>query len=227
MKKIDDVVKEIRGKRQSRRDNAENGWFTTEEGHRVHFNKEGFADKGNPHVLAKLNGGKDSRIKTFSTGAGKDEVYMRSEFMDGDKVAGYVSFSEYQGVPHIQFIETKPGYRRQGIAAKLLKDLQKQYPGKEIDFGMTTPEGTKLLEAVTYEVKNKEVIEKKERLNRLTKDLEKYQKKLDHLFNIENPTSKQMTEMERIGDKWQSAYEESHRLEEELIGQKKSARFVK
>ena len=42
-------------------DDDEGRWITTEEGHKVHINAEGEPDKGNPHVLAVMNGGRKSR----------------------------------------------------------------------------------------------------------------------------------------------------------------------
>ena len=64
----------------------------------------------------------------------------------GDEMAGYIDYSEYQGAVHIQMVSVKKEFRRQGVAVAMLRELDRLYPDIEIDTGMTTPDGTKLLE---------------------------------------------------------------------------------
>jgi GNAT superfamily N-acetyltransferase len=64
----------------------------------------------------------------------------------GDEMAGYIDYAEYQGEVHIQMISVRKKFRRQGIATAMLRELDRLYPDIEIDPGMTTPDGTKLLE---------------------------------------------------------------------------------
>lgn len=55
---MDDAVKKYRMRRQKRLDAKESGrWVTTEKKHKVHISEKGVPDKGNPRVLAKMNGG--------------------------------------------------------------------------------------------------------------------------------------------------------------------------
>lgn len=56
-------VKEYRKRRYARlmaradaADDDKGRWITTENGHKVHLNEEGVPDKGNPHVIAAMNG---------------------------------------------------------------------------------------------------------------------------------------------------------------------------
>ncbi|NJD04440.1 MAG: DUF3846 domain-containing protein, partial [Ruminiclostridium sp.] len=67
---------------------------------------------------------------------------------------GALQYSEYEGIPHISNIEVLEDYRRKSVAAQLLQALQSKYPDKEIEWGMTTEEGTALKEAVTFEMEN-------------------------------------------------------------------------
>lgn len=43
-------------------------WITTENGHHVHLNEEGIPDKGNPHVISAMTGGKSADKKSSSGG---------------------------------------------------------------------------------------------------------------------------------------------------------------
>ena len=85
-----------------------------------------------------------------------------------EKVAGTLEYGEYEGKPNVKMIEVKPEYRRQGIATKLLQELQKKYPDQEIDFGMSTEDGTKLLKNITYQVENKEYAKTQKQLEKVT-----------------------------------------------------------
>ena len=67
---------------------------------------------------------------------------------------GALQYSEYEGIPHISNIEVLEDYRRRGVATQLLQALQSKYPDKEIEWGMTTEDGTALKEAVTFEVED-------------------------------------------------------------------------
>ena len=83
------------------------------------------------------------------------------------EVVGTIEYSEYNGTPSVKMIEIKPEYRRRGIATKLLQELQKKYPDQEIDFGMSTEDGTKLIENVTYQVENKEYVKTQKQLEKV------------------------------------------------------------
>jgi len=65
--------------------------------------------------------------------------------VDGE-VVGFLDYSEYRGEIHIQMIEVDKNFRRQGIGTALLKELDKEYPEVEIEYGMETPEGARLIE---------------------------------------------------------------------------------
>jgi ribosomal protein S18 acetylase RimI-like enzyme len=64
------------------------------------------------------------------------------------KPIGYLQYADFEGVPSIKHIAVNEKYRRQGIATKLINELQKGYPDKKIDWGMLTPEGIKLKKAI-------------------------------------------------------------------------------
>ena len=60
-------------------DDEEGRWVTTEKDHKIHINSEGVPDKGNPFVLAVMQGRDPKTVKTERSSAGrKDPVGKRS-----------------------------------------------------------------------------------------------------------------------------------------------------
>ena len=103
-------------------------------------------------------------VKDYYSG---ETLSTMSAKVDGE-VVGTVEYGEHEGKPNVKMIEVKPEYRRQGIATKLLQELQKKYPDQEIDFGMSTEDGTNLLKNITYQVENKEYINTQKQLEKIT-----------------------------------------------------------
>ena len=68
----------------------------------------------------------------------------------GDKVAGWIDYSVYDGEASIQMIEVKPEYARRGLAKQMLLALQDKYPDQEIDWGSLTQDGSKLYQSMKW-----------------------------------------------------------------------------
>lgn len=172
----------------------------------------------------------DMKISTFSTGASGDEVYMRSEMKNGDKLAGYVEYSIYNDVPAIQYIHTEDDFKRQGVATKLMQDIQRQYPNTEIEFGMTTPDGTKLLDSITYEVKNEKVAAQKKELQSLKDEMTRNETELNRLYDkLDNDTLSEAEnqKLDKLGERWDELNDGIRNLEDDLWGKKETMRFVR
>ena len=184
--------------------------------HNPYHDKKGrFTTKGNASGSLKIS----SSVKDSYGG----EVFMVMTAMDGNKVAGTIEYSVYEDVPAIQMITTADGYKRRGVATKMLQALQAEYKDVEIQFGHTTEEGEKLLKAITYEVPNKAVINYNKRLKRLENELDGYQKILDNVWNKveENPsyefTDKERSIIARVGDKLNETSDAIHTLKRNRI----------
>ena len=160
-------------------------------------------------------------VKNEITNTYGDETYnvMTAE-LDG-RIIGKIEYGVYNGTPHIQMIETKPEYRRKGVATKLLQELQKQYKNKEIDFGMTTPDGTKLLENITYLVENKKVTKKLNRIKEIDKIINEYDKQLG--YYEENG----MRVPEGYADDYNELIDEKRMLEDETYDKEPNQRFIR
>jgi GNAT superfamily N-acetyltransferase len=61
---------------------------------------------------------------------------------------GKLNFSVVGDEISIKYLSVRPNFRRKGIATKLYEKLKEAYPGKKIDHGMTTEDGTAWLNSV-------------------------------------------------------------------------------
>lgn len=169
----------------------------------------------------------DKNIKDVSTGYAYDETYFTMSYTQDGKTVATLEYGEYDGKPNVKMVEVDPEYRRKGIATKLLQELQKKYPGAEIDFGMTTPDGTKLLDAITYDVTDENIVADRQKLKDLQTELNDLQEKLDVLYDTENLTEAQEVDLHELGDRWQEVYESIRDLEKSLHGKRATKTFVK
>lgn len=169
----------------------------------------------------------DKNIKDVSTGYAYGESYYTMSYTQDGKVVGTLEYGEYDGEPNVKMVEVDPEYRRKGIGTKLLQELQRKYPDVEIDFGMSTPDGTKLLDAITYDVTDNAIVEDRQKLKDLQTELNELQEKLDVLYDTENLTEAQDKELQVLGDRWQEVYETISGLEKDLRGKKATKTFVK
>ena len=145
---------------------------------------------------------------------------------DGE-VFGYIKYAEYLEAPYIQYIEVAENHRRQGVATRLLRELQNFYEGKEIDWGMTTEDGSRLKEAITYVVEDIEVKALADRLSAAQKALQENESKLKELYEIEEPTQMQSIEIERLGAQWDALTDEIWKLDREIDGRSTEKIFIK
>lgn len=169
----------------------------------------------------------DKNIKDISTGYGDGETYYTMYYTQDGKIVATLEYGEYDGEPNVKMIEVDPEYRRNGIATKLMQELQKKYPDSEIDFGMRTSDGAKLLDSITYDVTDESVVVERQKLKDLHTELNELQEKLDILYDTENLTEEQDAELHELGDRWQDVYESIHELSNNLRGKKATRTFVK
>lgn len=116
---------------------------------------------GNKNKVAISNLQIDEEV----TDAYSGQTNMKMSAKIGDKVVGTLTYNEYEGTPSIDMIEVEPEYRRQGVATKLVQQLQEKYPNIEINWGTLSEDGANFKNAVTYNVENIEVKKKQKRLD--------------------------------------------------------------
>ena len=185
------------------------------------YKEGGKATDGTKYSVSNKN------IKDVSTGYASGETYFTMSYTQDGKVVGTLEYGEYEGAPNVKMVEVAPEYRRQGIGKKLLQELQTKYPDTEIDFGMSTPDGTKLLESITYNVTDEAVVADRQKLKDLQSELNELQGKLDVLYDTDNLTEAQEAELHKLGDRWTEVYDTIRELEQSLRGKRATKTFVK
>ena len=140
----------------------------------------------------------DEEIKVAEEvrGTHHSQIDMEMTAYKGETAVGYIQYSLYENVPHIAFMETMPPYRRQGIATRLLRQLQAQYPDTGIEWGMLTDDGRALYEAVTYSVENEEYVHAQEGLKGIISRLSQYESAIDNGGNLTDAQAAEMAELE-------------------------------
>ena len=163
----------------------------------------------------------DKNIKVEVNDFHSGEMFATMSYTQDGKVVGTLEYSEYEGEPNVKMIEVSPEYRRKGIGKKLLQELQRKYPDVEINYGMTTPDGTKLLENATYTVEDTELAKKFARLEEAERKIAEYDEGYNNYFenDLEIP--------ENYAEDYNDLLDEIYELKTELRGKKKTKTFVK
>lgn len=135
-------------------------------------------------------------------------------YLDGEMV-GSLDYSIYGGIPHIKMLEVKKEFRRMGIGTKLLKQLQNMFPEEEIDLGMLTPDGTKLMQTIKRDFKENPSYKKtKERYEEVKSEIQRIMAKID---------KKDYSEANKLN----GLHDEEYELEQLLSDMKTGKYFIK
>ncbi len=148
------------------------------------------------------------RILDECVGAHHGQLDMVMTAYKGETPVGFINYSIYEDVPHINMIEVMPSQRRQGIATRLLQNLQAQYPHTEIEWGMLTEDGKALYDAVTYSFDSEDYAGVMAALDEVNRELSVYQGLIDRGFELTDKQSDEMDYYEREQNKLQNRLEE-------------------
>jgi len=134
--------------------------------------------------------------------------------LNGERV-GYINYSKYKDDSiSIQYIEVIQKYRnenRRGIGTALVKHLQSMYPDTEIEWGMTTPDGSALKASLPTKVVYNPLYQ--EYLNKLKK-IEELEKKYTEIFENKKTTQEKKLE---LGIKWNHLHDLEYTLKQKLM----------
>lgn len=145
---------------------------------------------------------------------------------NGDYV-GKIDYAKYGDELAVQMISVLPTHQRQGYATALLKQLQREFPDREIDMGGLTPDGVRLLAAVpTVEIKNLEYQEKAEQLAKVKAQLAGYQSRADTFYQKADATEEDRQHLLSTISDWNDLSDEEWRLERELAGLRPGKRLI-
>lgn len=73
--------------------------------------------------------------------------HVMTALLDKEPV-GTLQYTVFRDEPSISMIDVPEQHRRRGIGMSLVKELQRQFPDTEIEWGMLTPEGAALKQSL-------------------------------------------------------------------------------
>ena len=79
---------------------------------------------------------------------GQDDYAIYATVGPEEIVVGKLTYSVYEDIPQISWIEVDPDYQRQGIGKRLIERLAQDYPYHEIKWGYTTESGDQLRRSI-------------------------------------------------------------------------------
>ena len=129
----------------------------------------------------------------------------------GQTVAG-MDFSEYRGAPSIGWIHVEPQYRMRKLGKLMVSELQRMYPDQEIDWGNTTPEGSRLYASIPHKlIPNPDIIRRVEHLKKIRRELTKLNNRLESM-----PADQRSKWIGTVSDRWNQYHDLESKLEHEL-----------
>lgn len=148
----------------------------------------------------------ETRILDEALGAHSGQIDMLMQAVRGELTVGTLRYSIFEERPYISMIEVLEDYRRQGIAAQMLRYLQGQYPDEEIEWGYLTEDGSALYRAVVDEQPNPEYQKAKTDLEDITRLYDGYVQRMEGGGILSPVEAADMDDLEDI----------QYRLEKEL-----------
>jgi hypothetical protein len=141
----------------------------------------------------------------------------------GDRCVGWIDYSVYQGEPSVQMIEVVD--QRRGYGSALIRKLQSMFPDTEIDMGMLTDDGMKLIGGMPHIiVHDPEYKAKRERLDGLLATEREYQRAMD-AFDA-NPSDEARRALPAV-NRWNDLNDAIRELEQELHYMKPSKKIFR
>lgn len=161
-----------------------------------------------------------------------EEFYKEMALIVDDKIVGCIQYTAYDDKPYIQMIKVAEDERRKGYGTKLIKALQKEYPNSEINFGMTTDDGTKLVNSLSFNTKvNIEYDKKVKQAKKLKKWLDEFKEFTDKVYqqidNNEPIAEKNRLYIVNNTDKWQKYKNKYEEILDWIRENKREKKFVK
>jgi 8-oxo-dGTP pyrophosphatase MutT (NUDIX family) len=140
------------------------------------------------------------------------------------KPVGYMEYSVYQDEPSVQWLEVFD--KRKGYGTALLKELQRMYPNVEVDLGMLTDEGGKLIDSVKFNEQPSEYAAKFDELEKLVQERDKLQQVADEYYARENHTEEEKQGFMRQMENMNNIHDRIWELEQETSNKRRTKRYI-
>jgi GNAT superfamily N-acetyltransferase len=143
--------------------------------------------------------------------------------MDGD-FAGSLKYSIYQRRVAVHDISVLQSRRRQGVGTALLVALQETYPDQALIFGMTTTDGTALLNSMEWRTEENQVVaDAAQEIAILTQKLRDYERQAEEILKL--TPSERGVAMEALAD-WNEITDRVEELEHVMNTQPARFRYI-
>ena len=153
---------------------------------------------------------------------GQDNYILKySPVNEGDTV-GYISFSIFENDLQIDMIEVYTQYKNKGYGKKMLHELQRRFPDTEIHFGITTEDGSKLRQSLSYKKIKTPYYEKFQELSKLKNKFEQLVTKVEEFYkkDFSELTEKEKSHFKQLIEKYNEMHDEIEDYENELENEK-------
>jgi hypothetical protein len=149
---------------------------------------------------------------------------------DGESV-GRVDYTVFDGSPQISMVDVPEGMRRQGVGRELVQEMQRRFPGQEIDWGMMTDDGAALRHSLkTIEQDVPEVQAKFLELEAAVRERTALEQRSAKFDAIEHPTPEQTAAhrefISQVGDRWNALHDRIDTLQAEVSGRKPTRTLI-
>ena len=145
-------------------------------------------------------------------------AYQNNEYV------GHINYSVYDNEPYIEMINVPEKYRRQGIGRILVLKLQSMFPTTEINLGMLTDDGNKLIASLKTKILyNKTYKLKKAKLDKLKQIEQNYNDIFERFKN--HKSEKAISKLIELNNHWNEVHSKIDELDRQLIEMKPSKRI--
>lgn len=165
-------------------------------------------------------------FKDVTRGAYSGQVDQTLIAEVGGFQVGKLDYSIYNGIPAIQMVEVENDHRRLGYATELVKQLQRQFPNTEIEWGELTEDGEKFRDSLRMTEKPSEHAPEFERLNIAIAERDRLLSEADNFNALKNPTPEQIETHSNLTEPLNNLHDLISDLENELSNRTQTVRLV-
>jgi len=169
----------------------------------------------------------DLQFRDENTGAHSGQSDFTLRAYDGVQEVGHIDYVVYQGAISISMISVPKGKRRNGHATALVRELQRQYPDIEIDWGGMTQQGSALRQSIPKTViQHKDVQEKMALLRRKQAEAASLEQLANEYYDRDDHSPEEREAFKASMEPWNDLRDEIWDLEQELGKAKETTTLI-
>jgi len=144
------------------------------------------------------------------------------------KALGTISYSIFNDEIFVNLINVQEKYRGMGIATRMLKYLQSEFPETELNMGTMTEQGLGLYKSIPFEyVENKEYTEKTNRLKNIDSKIKSLEDAFDNLYRKDRFSDLDRERADEMNAAMNHLHDEKFEIEEYLRSNSPGKKIIK